>query len=106
MISSNVIILSSQSCEGDRMRRTAQPKADSAVSVGFWCKMSAFRHLQELLLCIGAHGEEMLLVPLSSPLHRSRDSNGPQMKPASRIWLGWVCATDVCTFGNTLFFPL
>lgn len=57
---------------------------------GIWMQDdSDFRHRQELLLCTGARGEEMLPVPFSSSLHRSCDSNCPWVKPASRISKGW-----------------
>lgn len=90
-------------------------KEDNSTAKGRWCSKrgvwtqddSDFRHLPELLLCIGTHGEEMLPVPFSSSFPRSRDSNSHWIKAASRSSKGWldgVCAIDACSFGNTLCF--
>lgn len=72
-------------------------KGRQCSKYGAWMQNeSGFKHVQELLLCIGVHGGEMAPVPFSSSLHRSRDSSCPRIKPASRI----------SKAGSTIFAPL
>lgn len=110
--SRNTVILLSHSCQGDGMssciKEDSTAKGRQCRKCGVWMQDDVgFRHLQDLLFCIGAHGEEMLPVPLSSSFHHSCDTNCPWVKPASRISKGWldcVCTIDACSVGNTLYF--
>lgn len=110
-ITSDTVILISQSCERGGMSSCIKEEGSTAKSKqcskkAFGCKVIVASDIYKM--CKRAHGEEMFHVPLNSSVHHGCDSSCPWIKPASRISKGWldVCSIDACSFGNTVFFPI